>query len=475
MRTFDQYLEKLRSMRPNVYMSGELVKRDDPRFMAGIKTIGMTYNYVNDPKYTDLLTATSHLSGARINRFCHIHQNSDDLLKKQEIVRLMCHKCGRCIQRCMGVDALNGVSVVTKDTDIQYGTNYHERFNKFLNYFQENDLTSACAQTDIKGDRSLRPHEQKDPDMYLHVVEKRDDGIIVRGAKAHISIASHADELIVVPTRAMTKNDGAYAVSFAIPADTEGVKLVTVAHNQRQRAHIRAPFEDCGTAHSMVLFDNVFVPWERVFLCGETDQAGKLAALFATFHRHSYTGCKPAYTDILMGATALIAEYSGIAKVSHIRDKLSEMITVGELVYGAGIAAAVKGEKRASGTMVPSPLFCNVGRYHAGVNIYHEYETLADIGGGLSATLPHEEDFYNPDTAELLNKYIQRKEGVSAENLHRAYRLIENLIVSAPGAAAQVSGIHGGGSPIMEKIAIASTYDMEARKQIAKDLAGIVD
>jgi len=475
MRTFEQYVEKLRSMRPNVYMGGELVKRDDPRFGPGLKTIGMTFEYAKKPEYEALLTATSHLTGKKINRFCHIHQTTDDLLAKQEIVRLMCHKCGRCIQRCMGVDALNGVSVVTKDADLQYGTHYHENFLKFLYDFQENDLVACCAQTDIKGDRNLRPHQQNDPDMYLRVVEKRDDGIIVRGAKAHITIASYSDEIIAVPTRAMTPKDKDYAVSFAIPADTEGVKLVTVAHIQRARKHLRAPIEDSGNAHSMVIFEDVFVPWERVFLCGETDQAGRLAALFATFHRHSYTGCKPAYTDIIMGATALIAEYSGIAGVSHIRDKLSELITVAELVYASGIAAAVKAEKRASGTMVPSPLFCNVGRYHAGVNIYHEYETLGDIGGGLSATIPHEEDFFNPETADLLNKYIKRKEGVSAENIHRAYRLIENLIVSAPGAAAQISGLHGGGSPIMEKIAITSTYNLEAKKQIAKDLAGIKD
>lgn len=462
-------------MRPNVYMGGKLVPRDDPQFMPGIKTIGLTYDLVNDPEYKDILTAKSHLNGETINRFNHMHQSAEDLLNKQKVVRKLCHLCGRCIQRCMGIDCMNALSVITKDTDLAHGTEYHERFLKFLKYFQENDLIANCAQTDVKGDRSLRPFEQKDPDMYLRVVEKKADGIVVRGAKAHNTVGPYTDEILAIPTRAMTPNDKDYAVAFAIPADAEGLYLVSVAHTQRPRTHFHAPIENQGNAHSIAVFDDVFVPWERVFMCGETKEAGQLAALFATYHRHSYTGCKPAYTDILMGATALIAEYNGISKVSHVGDKIAEMITVAELVFAAGVAAGVTGTKRASGTYVPNVLYCNVGRYHAGVNIYHEYETLADIAGGLAATLPREEDFLNPETADFMNKYIMRKADIPAEKVHRAYRLIENLISSAPGAAAQISGIHGGGSPIMEKIAIRSTYDIEGKKKIAKYLAGIED
>lgn len=475
MRTYEQYMEKLRGMRPNVYMDGKLVSRDDPQFMPGTHTIGLTYKLVNDPDFESLLTATSHLTGEKINRYTHIHQTADDLLKKQQMTRLLCHRCGRCIQRCMGIDAMNALSVVTKDVDMAYGTEYHDRFLKFLKYFQENDLVANCAQTDAKGDRSLRPFEQKDPDQYLRVVEKRPDGIIVRGAKAHNTIAPYTDEIIAIPTRAMTANDADWAVAFSIPADTEGIYLITVAHNQRSRKYLKAPFENTGGAHSITVFDNVFVPWERVFLCGETKFAGQLAALFATYHRHSYTGCKPAMTDILMGTTALVAEYNGIEKASHVRDKLAEMITVAELVNAAGIASSVTGSKAASGTFVPNPLYTNVGRYHAGVNIYHEFETLGDIAGGLSATLPREEDFLNPVTKDFLEKYIMRKADIPVNKVHRLYRFIENLIASSTGAATQISGIHGGGSPIMEKIAIKAGYDMNAKKKIAKYLAGIED
>ncbi len=475
MRTSGQYLEKLKGMRKNVHIGGELVERDDPRLLPGIRVVSMTFDLVDDPRFKDLLTATSHLTGKTINRYCHIHQSPDDLLKKQEMTRLLCQKSGGCIQRCMGVDALNALSVVTFLTDMAHGTGYHQRFLEYLRRYQENDWVANCAQTDVKGDRSKRPHEQADPDLYLRVIERRQDGIVVRGAKAHNTMAPYADEILVLPTRFMGERDKDYAVAFAVPADTEGLHLVCRATTSRPRKQLKAPANELGVADSFSIFDDVFVPWERVFMCGEYEQAGYLAGLFAAYHRHSYTGCKPATTDVMMGATALVAEYNGVAKAPHVRDKLAEMITVAELVYGAGIAAAVKSQKAPSGTQVPDFVFVNAGRYHAGVNIYHEFETLAEIAGGLPATLPYEEDFFDEKIGPLLNKYIMRNPDVSAENQHRLFRLISDMIVSAAGGVAQVAGVHGGGSPIMEKIALVLQYDMDSKKQLVKELAGIVD
>ncbi len=473
MRTAEQYREKLRSMRKNVYIDGELVERDDPRLIPGQNVVAETFNFAADPKYADLMTAKSHITGKTINRFTHIHQSVDDLLKKQEMTRVLCQHVGGCIQRCMGIDAMNALSVVTKDCDLAMGTNYHERFLKYLEYFQENDLVGNCAQTDVKGDRMKRPHEQVDPDLYLRVVEKRSDGIVVRGAKAHNTIAPYADEIIVVPTRFMTEKEADWSVAFAVPADTEGVYLICRATAPRQRKKFKAPIEQYGSADSLTVFDNVFVPWERVFLCGETRFAGQLAIQFANYHRHSYTGCKPATTDILMGATALVAEYNGIAKAPHVRDKLAHMVTVAELVYGTGMASAMKAYKAASGTYVPDFVYTNVARYHAGVNIYHEHEILADIAGGLPATLPPEGDFLNPTTKDFLNKYIMRNPEISADNVHRCFRLCSDLLCSAHAGVMQVAGVHGGGSPIMEKIGIMSAYDINSKKKIAKRLAGI--
>lgn len=473
MRTAEQYRKKLRSLRKNVYIDGKLLERDDPLLIPGQNVIAETFNLTADPKYAELLTAKSHLSGKTINRFTHIHQSVDDLMKKQEMTRLLCQYVGGCIQRCMGTDVMNALSVVTRDCDLVMGTNYHERFLKYLEYYQENDLIGNCAQTDVKGDRAKRPFEQVDPDLYLRVVEKREDGIVVRGAKAHNTIAPYADEIIVVPTRFMTEKDADWAVAFSVPADTEGVHLICRATNQRPRKEFKAPMADYGSADSFTVFDNVFVPWERVFLCGETKFAGQLAIQFANYHRHSYTGCKPAVTDVIMGAAALAAEYNGVAQAPHVRDKLADLVAVAELVYGTGIASAVKAHKAASGTYVPNFVYTNVARYHAGINVYHEHDILADIAGGLPATLPPEGDFLNPVTKDFLNKYIMRNPAVSAENQHRCFRLCSDMLCSAHAGVLQVAGIHGGGSPIMEKIAIMGMYDINAKKDIAKRLAGI--
>jgi aromatic ring hydroxylase len=474
MRTSKEYVEKLYGMKKNVYMDGELVGRDDPRLSKSINVMRKTFDLVEDPKFKGLITATSHLTDNEINRFTHINRNTDDLLNKQKMIRKACHLTGGCIQRCMGCDAINALSVITYELDQAFGTEYYKRFLKFLKYFQKNDLTAAAAQTDAKGDRSLRPFQQKDPDLYAHIVEKRDDGIIVRGAKNHITMAAYADEIICLPTRMMTEKDADYSVAFAIPADTEGVKLITHVTNPRPRKNLEAPVADFGFSDSFVIFDDLFVPNERIFLCGETPPfAGLLAHMFALYHRHSYTGCKPAVSDIIIGASALVAEYQGIADKTHVRSKLAHLASVAELVYAAGIASAVTGQASSSGTIVPDTVYANVGRRHAGMNIYHEFDILADLAGGLPATLPYEGDFVSSETRPYLEKYIMRKADVPAEKIHRCFRLLSDMLCSAASGASALAGIHGGGSPIMEEILITATYDFKQKKEIAEHLAGI--
>ena len=473
MRTSEEYVEKLRKMRKNVFIDGELVERDSSELLPSIRVLSKTFDLVEDSEFKDLITATSRLTGEVTNRFTHINRSSDDLLKKQRMIRKACHLTGSCIKRCMGCDAINALSFVTYELDKAYGSKYHERFVKYLEYFQKNDLTAAAAQTDVKGDRSLRPHEQKDPDLYVHVVEKREDGIVVRGAKNHITMAAIADEIICLPTRAMKEEDADYAVAFAVPADSDGVKLITHVANPRPRKAFKAPIADFGFADSFVVFDDLFVPWERVFMCGEWPLAALLAHGFALYHRHSYTGCKPAVTDMVTGASALVAEYQGIADKPHVRSKLAHLASVAELVYSAGIASAVEGQQHESDTFIPNTVYANVGRRHAGLNIYHEYEILTDLAGGLPATLPFEGDFVNPKTKQYLEKYIMRKEDVSPENIHLCFRLLSDMLCSSLSGVSANAGVHGGGSPIMEEITITATYDFEEKKKIAKYLAGI--
>lgn len=476
MRTSVEYLNRLTGMRKNIYLDGEIIGRDHPKVVHASKAIQLTFDLAEDPKYSQWLKTTSHITGQPINRFTHIHQSPEDLLLKQEMTRVLCNQIGGCIQRCMGCDVMNGLSVATKNADLKYGTNYHERWLKYLQYFQENDLVGAASQTDAKGDRNLRPSEQPDPDMYLHVVERRPDGVIVRGAKLHNTMAPYADELIVIPTRALGKAEKDYAIAFAIPADTEGVYLIgREAFCPKREEGMEAPMNNLGDIESFTVFDNVFVPNERIFINGETEFGGELALLFALFHRHSYCGCKPGIGDVLMGTTALLADYNGVEKAGHVRDKLAEMVSVAELVFAAGIAASVKSMKAPSGTQIPNIIYSNVGRRHAGHSIYNEYATLCDIAGGLPATLPLSKEYNSPIVGDFVRKYTKRRSGISEEDHYRAYHLASDLLTSEIAAALQVAGVHGGGSPIMEDIAIMGTYDMKAKKDLAKYLAGIKD
>jgi len=475
MRTASEYVSKLMKMKPNLYIGGEKVGRDDPRIKPGINVVSLTYDLAHDPEWDGLLTATSSLSGEKTNRFTHLPQNPYDLLQKQKMVRLLAHRSGGCIQRCMGMDAIIGLSIVTKEIDEKYGTGYHQRFLDYLKWYQANDISSTCAQTDVKGDRLKRPVEQSDPDVYVHVVSVKDDGIIVKGAKHCITMAAYAEELLVIPTRALMDGDKDYAVAFAIPADTEGIHMITRPSSVRPRVETKCPFAEMGVSESMIVFDNVFVPKERVFMCGEWEFGRRIALLFADSHRHSYSGCKPAVSDILCGTTLLAAEANNIEKVPHVREKLSQFAGAAELGYAAGVAAAVYGEKTTSGTFFPNSIYANVGRRLTGETIFHEFNLLVELAGGLSVTLPFEEDFYAEQTKDWVNKYTTRNPKLAPEVAHRIWRLVENLSASHMSAWYEIAGVHGGGSPVMETISLNQSYDYEARRNIARYLAGIND
>lgn len=471
MRSKEEYHESLKAMRPNVYMGGEVLGRDD---IPGQDILDLTFDMARIPEFQHLTTTTSHLTGETINRFCHIHQSPEDLLVKQEMTRASARLVGGCIARCMGIDSLNALSVITHMCDQAHGTEYHDRFLEYMKNFQKGDTVGCCAQSDVKGHRLRRPSEQTDPDLYLRVIEKKKDGIVVRGAKAHNSFAPLAEEIIAIPTRFLRSNESEWAVAVAVPGDHPGVKLVCRGSRYRDRLpEVAGLHSGKGEIESLTIFDDVFVPWERVFLCGEAEFGGQLALLFSLYHRHSYTGCKPAMSDVIMGTAALVAEYSGIDKEDHIGSKLAELISTAELVYGCGIAAAVKSLKSPSGTQIPDVVYCNVARKHAGVNIYHEYDLLTEIAGGLPATLPYDTEFVSPEVGDLVKKYLRRVDDVSPEDMYKLYAWVSDYTCSGMAGVMQYAGVHGGGSPIMEDIAILRTYDMEPKKQLARWLAGI--
>jgi aromatic ring hydroxylase len=487
MRTKEQYLEGLKKMQRNIYYDGHKIDRDDEVQIPTINTIGLTFDYANDPKHADLCTAKSHLTGETINRFTHIHHSKEDLHKKQDMTRLLCQVAGGCIQRCMGCDGANAIYNISYEADKQNNgaTQYHENFKKWVARFQKEDLVGCCAQTDVKGDRMKRPSEQLDPDLYVHVVERNKDGIVVRGSKVHNSEASVADEILVVPTRSLLPNENDWAVAFSVPGDWEGVKQVVTIHNLRDRQYFKRGFTP-GATDSYTIFDNCFIPWERVFLCGETIHGGVSALLFALFHRHSYSGCKPALGDLMLGTVALAAEYNGIAKASHVRDKLAEIIRVSELGYAAGFTASEMGKPEVyipgmgfrpygPGSYIPHSIYANVGRCLTGEAVFREAEILCDVSGGMPATFPHEGDFMNPETRDLLLKYITRNPEIPPEDAAQLWRYVGDLACSATGGIHSYGAFHGGGSPIMEAIAITTQYDIETRKKMVKKLAGIPD
>ncbi len=485
MRTKQQYIDGLMKMKKNLYLNGEKIGRDHKELEQSINVIGKTFDAANDPQTKDLCTATSHLTNDTINRFCHVHQSTKDLHKKQDMTRALCQKVGYCIGRCMGIDAINAINAVSYETDKanKGETSYHQNFLKWLENFQKNDLVGSCAQTDVKGERMLRPSQQPDPDSYLHVVERKKDGIIVRGCKVHITFASVADEILVLPTRALGPDEGDYAVAFAVPADAEGVKQVINVHNMRKRQHYKRGF-DFGAVDSYVIFDDVFIPWDRVFLCGEHLYGGLCAMLFALYHRHSYSGCKPAVGDIILGMAALAAEVNGVEKSSHVRAKFSELIQIAELGYAAGFTASEKGSPEllipglgkvpfGPGSYIPDSIYANVGRCMTGESVFHEQEILCDVAGGMPSTLPYEADLVSEELKPFMEKYLKRNSKIPIEDQIKFWMFFSDMTVSGLGGSLNYGGYHGGGSPIMEQIAITSQYDINSKKEIVKNLAGI--
>jgi len=487
MRTKAQYIEGLSKMKRNIYLNGKKIDRHDEVQMDCINTIGTTFDEAAKPENADLLLAKSHLTGETINRFTHIHHSAQDLHKKQDMTRFLCRKVGGCIQRCMGIDAINGIYNVSYEADkLNSGsTEYHANFKKWLTRFQQEDLVGCCAQTDVKGDRLRRPADQHDPDVYVHVSEVLKDGIVVNGCKLHISEASVADEILVVPTRALREQDKDYAVSFAVPGDWDGVKQVVTVRNLRPRKFFKRGFVP-GSTDSYVIFENCFIPWERVFLCREWQHGGILALLFALFHRHSYSGCKPAIGDVMTGTAALAAEVNNIHKTPHVRKKLAHYIMITELGYAAGYTASAMGKPEVympgtgfvpygPGSYIPNSIYCNVGRCLSGEAVFKENELLTDIAGGVVATFPYEGDFMADEIKDLLLKYTKRNPDMPVEDQAQFWRYLGDCLCSAAGGIKAIGAYHGGGSPIMEQIAITSQYDIESRKKLVRHIAGMND
>jgi 4-hydroxybutyryl-CoA dehydratase/vinylacetyl-CoA-Delta-isomerase len=488
--TAKEYVESLRKLHTRVYMFGEKIDNwvDHPIIRPSINCVAMTYALAQDPRYEELMTATSSLTGHKINRFTHLHQSTDDLIKKVKMQRLLGQKTGSCFQRCVGMDSFNAEFSTTFEIDEKYGTHYHENFKKFLTMVQDQDLTVDGAMTDPKGDRSKAPHEQADPDMFVHVVERRPDGIVVCGAKCHQTGSVNSHWHIFMPTISMKEEDKDWAVSFACPTDAEGMYLIYGRQSCDTRKMEKGSLVDVGNPkfggqEALVILDHVFIPNEYIFMNGEYEFAGMLVERFAGYHRQSYGGCKVGVGDVVIGAAALAAEYNGVEKASAVKDKLIEMTHLNETLYCCGIACSSQGFQTKAGNYQIDLLLANVCKQNITRFPYEIVRLAEDIAGGLMVTMPSERDFESDlpvgsegeTIGEICHKYFAAREGVKTEDRQRVMRLLENVCLGAAAVGYRTESMHGAGSPQAQRIMIARQGNIQGKKQFAKDIAGIND
>lgn len=475
LKTPEQYLTSLRGLKPVVYVAGERVEDpvDHPLIRPGINVVARTYAAALDPQHADLCTATSHLTGERINRLLHVYRDREDCLKSLRMLRVLNQLVGTCCIRCVTKETINPLYELTYRIDLQRGTRYHERFKEYLAFIQREDLTCAAGVTDVKGDRGLPPARQKDPDMYLHLVRKNSDGIVVRGAKMHQTGALASHYINVMPTTTLRAEEADYALAFAVPVDAPGLTFVLGRHSLDER---RLAGSDLGNPHydmheALVIFDDVFVPWERVFMCGEYEFTGLAMELFTAMHRFSYGGCRPGVLDVLIGATRLMAEANGVGRASHIRDKLVEMVHLSETIWACGLAAAMEGRMLPSGTFCPNRLLANVAKLHVGRYPYEIARLAHEITGGIIATMPSERDLVAPEIGPKVEKYLRGADHIPTRVRMRLVRLIENITLGVTLPA----DLFGGGGPQTQKIVIEAETNWEHKKRAACALAEITE
>ena len=475
LRTPAEYVESLRDGR-TVFYRGERVPdvTVHPVIDKAVRHACVDYEMAEDPETRELAVVADE--GEPYARYFKVPMSTDDLRLRSQLIEASTAR-GRTLVplvKEIGTDALFGLMRVTRAMDAARGTAYRERVDAFHRHCRDHDLTISVAQTDVKGDRSGGPGEQPHPDYYLRIVERRPDGIVVRGAKAHTSCTTNVNEVIALPTRAMGEGDVDYAVAFAVPADTPGLTLVASPYGGAQRNAFEAPLSaDRKMMETTTIFDDVFVPNERVFMAGEHEFTGPLALGFVEYHRFTAVSYKLPLVDALVGAGQLLADLNGIARAGHVREKLVWLVSYAETVRGLIEMAALRGAPDAEGIFAPDAMTTNIAKYHFAHHYHEALQHVQDIAGGLLVTAPGEEDFANPETGDLLRRYLGGREGVDGETRIRAMNMVSDLTTGDFGGYHAVLAIHAEGSLEAEKLMIARAYDGERTLAWAKRLAGI--
>jgi len=472
------YRESLRRRRPIVYVDGRLVESvaDEPALAPGVNALAYTYDFARDPRFAPVALATQASRGKVVDRMLHIDESAGDLLNKLEAVRLLCQETG-CAQRYLAHDALNALAQVTARIDDAKGTTEHRaRFTAYLAHVQDEDLSLGIAMTDAKGDRSKKPHQQAHPDTYVHVVEKNAKGIVISGTKAIVTGGPYMHELLVMPSRNMGEADADFAVCCAVPIDAKGMTIVSrpAGRPGEKLEHGSALFSRrYGQATAVVIFDRVFVPWERVFYAGEWEHSPVLTYSYATHHRHSCIAARAGFGDLLIGAGALMCEANGFdpGEKSNLREPMVELIKITEGFYACGVAASVYSTQDPhAGNFMPEPVFANIGKLLLATQIYDMHRLAHEVSGGLIVALPGPDEDHNPATAATLAEVLRANPAVPYDKRIEVARFIEDLTASYQGGWYSVISLHGGGSPAAMKQEIWRHYPVGSKVELVERL-----
>ena len=479
LMTGDEYRDSLRRLRPRVFVDGRQIDSvvDEPSLRPGVNALAFTYDCALRPELAPVALATQTSRGRVVARMLHVNECAGDLLNKLEAVRVLCQETG-CAQRYLAHDALNGLAQATAAIDDASGTREAgDRFREYLAHAQDRDLSIGIAMTDAKGDRRLKPHEQDHADAYVHVVRQDGRGIVISGTKAIVTGAPYVHELLVMPSRNMGPQDAAFAVCCAVPVDAQGVTIVSrpAGRPGEQLEHGDALFSrKYGQATAVVVFDQVFVPWERVFFAGDWERSHVLTYSYATHHRHSCIAARAGFGDLLIGAGALMCEANGFddpGRVSSLREPMVELIKIVEGFYACGVAASVYAAPDAhSKTFMPEPVFANIGKLLLATQIYDMHRLAHEVSGGLIVALPGPDEDHNPHTAASLAEVLRANPAVPYDKRIQVARLLEDLTASYQGGWYSLISLHGGGSPAAMKQEIWRNYPVGSKVELVERL-----
>jgi 4-hydroxybutyryl-CoA dehydratase/vinylacetyl-CoA-Delta-isomerase len=464
-RSPEQYRASLRDGR-RVYYRGQRVEdvTTHPIMRHAVEHAALDYRMTASAEHQDLA-----LGPAGYSRYFHVPRSSADLLARSALIETAT-RVGRTMApliKEVGTDALLALLCLRSSL----GAPYAERIESLYTRLRDDDLALCVAQTDVKGDRSLGPSQQPNPDAYLRIVERRDDGIVVRGAKIHTSVSINANEMIVLPTRAMAPSDADYAVAFAIPIDTPGLTLVASPYLSPDTREAEHPISAARkTVETATLFDDVFVPAERVLMAGEHQHAGSLARGFVEFHRFTAISYKLPLVDALVGAGLLAARVNGLERVGHVRDKLSWLISYAETLRALTQHAAAR-FTTLDGVAVPDTLLVNIAKLHFAQGLHTALQHVQDIAGGLLVTYPAWEDLDHVEYGPSLRRYLEAAGGASGRERLRVLNMVSDLTAGEYGGYQAVLAIHAEGSIEAEKLTILAQYDRERALEYARWLA----